>query len=371
MMGAMVRCGTVAAAALVLATATGGCTFYFDTVNAEPDAIIRKVTLGPHRTGDTVTMSAMGSKDADDPVDMLQAKWVVYRCNDALGTDCPQRVAGDELPIAAEYEFTVTARTWHLVTVEVSDERRATDVASLVVEVGNAAPVGDPRVVGCDACGGFVLGTWVDIIAEIDDPEDEGLTLEWELFEPDASQDPEFAAVTGYADDAYRLVADVTGEWKVHITATDAGGETHVARAEFDIVADAPPCIASIEPGVAGATYVVGADEAPRRFAALAVGDDLDPFPLPADPHSAQAVSSFRWYLRSPDTGDAWTEIAGHRQADYLVDPAAFAPGDVIGVRVDAVDRQDRPLPCDDADPTCSIAGDSCLQRVTWGVEIR
>jgi hypothetical protein len=53
-----------------------------------------------------------------------------------------------------------------------------------------------------------------------------------------------------------------------------------------------------------------------------------------------------------------------------VVDPASYAPGDLLTLRVDVSDRVARTPTCDAADPVCSTS-DTCFQRLTWEVEIR
>jgi hypothetical protein len=110
---------------------------------------------------------------------------------------------------------------------------------------------------------------------------------------------------------------------------------------------------------------------APRRFAVLSVTDDLDFYPARADQTGFLGTASMRWYIATPDTGGAFVEVQGHAVADYVVDPSAYAPGDALSLRVEIDDRVGRQIVCDPAQPTCSLEQNECLQRVTWGVEIR
>lgn len=368
----MTRWCTTALGALA-AAALAGCTFYTDGINGEPDAFIFKATAGPHYLGQPIELSAITSSDPNDDGRDLTARWLVQVCNDALGADCPEQFDTEELSIFDNYVLRTDERRTYRVTLDVRDARGASDRAVLVIEVDNRVPELDPDVQGCDTCGGYVLGTWVDILADASDPDGDEVALDWTLFAPDASVDADrsFTPVTGYPSPAYRLMPDVVGLYTVSITATDTGGgETSVDRS-FQIVPDAPPCLAQIEPPVPGATYVVYTDDEPRRFAALAVNDDLDPFPAPLDPGPFRGETEFRWYIASPDTGGVFTEVAGQGAADYLLDPSSFAVGDEIALRVEVDDRIGRTISCDADDDTCSIGGDGCLQRVTWGVSIR
>jgi hypothetical protein len=135
---------------------------------------------------------------------------------------------------------------------------------------------------------------------------------------------------------------------------------------------DTPPCIASTTPDAlegTGARYILRRADPPRRFAVLAVSDDLDPYPLPqgsTDPLLAQA--RFRWSVTAPDGPLA--QLPGYDLADYWFDPAAYAPGAIATVRVDVSDRVVRPAECTDDAPFCPTTG-ACRQRLSWEVEIR
>ena len=95
-------------------------------------------------------------------------------------------------------------------------------------------------------------------------------------------------------------------------------------------------------------------------------GADLDPYPA-----SATGETTFAWSLEGPGA-TSYVPLDGATDNRVALDPATYAPGDLVELRVEIFDRaHTQKLPCDDTAPTCSLTGDSCLQRLTWRVEMR
>lgn len=354
-----------------------GC-FYTDTVNTEPHAQLQKETPGTLHQLDTVTFSAYTSDDPDGDRDQLIASWVAIQCEDAAGTRCPP---GNELEfftgsIYDRFEFQLLHKLPVLVVLRVRDRRNAFSEDSMLVEVENRDPALSLQVQGYEYGGGYPLGTWVQIFATgADQDPDDTLTYEWTLYPPAGSvpENVRWEAVDDPDDEVYELEPDVDGLWSVEVRATDPDGGSATQTVPILVQADAPPCISITDP-VADpvGTYILDTGDDPRRFAVLTVSDDLDPFPSPDPDEVFLGESSFRWHIATPDTGGALVEIDGHAAADYFVDPNAFAPGDPVELRVEVADRIEREIPCAADQPTCSVIGDpSCLQRVTWSIEIR
>jgi hypothetical protein len=272
------------------------------------------------------------------------------------------------------YVLDIEQKTTILVTLTLIDERGAMDEDRLVLEVENGVPVlPPPQPQGLEVDDAYPLGTYIDILAEATDPDDTELTYEWTLFPPDEAVEGDYgwAPAPGFDVPAQRLTPDVAGLWQVQVVVTDPDGGSATQTIPVVVAADRPPCIGSIDPQFPGATYIMAASDPPRRFAALSVSDDLDSFPLMSDPWGFSGESTFRWFVATPDTNDVYVEVSANIGQDYVVDPSGFSPGDHIAVRVEVADRIGRSLPCAPGDPTCSIDDDGCLQRVSWGVEIR
>jgi hypothetical protein len=82
-------------------------------------------------------------------------------------------------------------------------------------------------------------------------------------------------------------------------------------------------------------------------------------------------TAGFAWSLASPASGGALQPLTTD-DSGVVIDPADYAPGDQLDLRVEVTDRISRPSSCDPSTPQCSIGGvTTCLQRQTWHVEIR
>jgi hypothetical protein len=360
-----------------------GC-FYTDTINREPRASVQVITPGPHYRGSPVTLSASKSDDPDN--DIENVLWRARACN-AAHTDCDpsfdERTIGSVL---VAYDVTVPATRLDgtpvesiLVEATVRDKRDAWHNDTVFVDVTNRQPMPELQLQGFAAPkGGFPLGTAVRVVAKSPDPDGDQTTYTWRYYPASGSQ-PENVGWVRVEDDAYELTGDVTGEWMVEVEATDVLGASATARASVFFQPDGPPCIAATDPpALADAGYIVERGAAPRRFAVLAVADDLDVYPPPPDQTadgspSPQGTARFRWSIATPYTDDALRPIRGHALAGYTIDPGAYAPGDTLRLRVEIEDRNAFEVSCGQEQPTCSIAvGDStCLQRVTWRIDIR
>lgn len=370
-------CRRVVAIAALLGGAGPGC-FYTDSVNTEPQAQLQKATSGPLYVDSPVTFTAYTSDDPDGDRDDLIAQWRALQCEDAAGTRCPPGSEIDEMTgsIYDEFTFTLESKLPVLVVLVVHDRRGAYADDSMLVEVQNRDPALSLQVQGYEYDGGYPLGTYVQIFATGSDADrNDELTYEWNLYPPAGSvpANVRWEKVDDTDDEVYELEPDVAGLWNVEVIVSDQDGGSTEETVPVLVQADAPPCIAIADP-VADpeGTYILDAGDDPRRFAVLSVTDDLDPFPNPDPAEAFLGEAEFRWYIATPDTGDELVEIDGHEAADYFVDPSSFAPGDPVELRVEVADRIEREIPCAADQPTCSVIGDpSCLQRVTWSIEIR
>lgn len=362
-----------ALAVLAAAASAAACTFYTDGINGRPVAVITVQTPGPHYLTQEIRFTASTSDDPGGTRKGLVAQWRAYYCDDPQGSSCPDELDQDDGTIFETFTIAPLEKRPIKVTLTVRDERGAIDVDTQMVDITNRDPTLSLQLQGYELSGAYPMGTWIDVLAQSTDPDGDTPSFTWELFPPDGATSGNYGwgPVSDYQVPAYRLEPDVPGLWNVRVTVDDGDGGMLQQTVPILVVDDAPPCISSIEPAVPGGTYILGADEPPRRFGVQTVNDDLDSYPPPADPGDFLGAATFRWLVASPDTGGAFVEVSGLEAADYLVDPAGFAPGDRLSIRVEVADRIDRTLPCDDTKDTCSIGNDGCLQRVTWGVEIR
>jgi hypothetical protein len=357
--------------AALLATSLAGC-FYTGPINERPRAEIEKLTPGPyHYPGERVELVAR--KSSDDEGGSLEATWSAYTC------PTPQSCSplGESMILELDQSYWVDIPSHDLIQVQlrVRDRQGAESRDVETIEVGNRPPVIELQVTqGGQAPGlsqSYVVTVPLEVAVAVSDPDGDPATLEWQLVRPRES-DPNDVEWGPVGDGVYELVPDVSGIWRVDVTASDGLPEGSTTRMEQILVAeDQPPCIGITSPTAAGeGRHVLRREDGTRRFAVLHVSDDLDPHPRPAIDSPYLGSTTFAWWLGGPQTGGDLVLLTGATGADYLLDPAAYAPGDLVELRVEASDRVERDPTCPPDEPSCGIS-DSCLQRVTWEVEIR
>jgi hypothetical protein len=360
---------------LLIAAATaagaGGC-LYLPGINGQPDAEIEKLTgvayVDPY---EPVKLSAAQSDDPDGS-GSLTAYWRATRCEDEEATICPQ-TADDQLQegdIWEEFHIYVTERRPIRVTLIVEDSRGARDSTELVIDVANKPPELNPQPQGYQWNGMYPVGSWIDVLANGDDPDGDPVQYSFDLFAPDGSTDAGWAPCPSIPD-CMRLTPDVAGVYEVRVTAEDDGGGVLDQTVPLEVADDAAPC-AHADP-LAGGIYPVDRDGGLWKVGAW-TEDDLDgdqlgdvqsEYYLPVGP-------SYAWQMASPDTGGELLPVAGLDAGELALDPSVYAPGDRISIRLEIADRIERTLPCDDSEASCSIDDDAeCVQRVTWEVEIQ
>jgi hypothetical protein len=162
------------------------------------------------------------------------------------------------------------------------------------------------------------------------------------------------------------------GAYSVSVKTTSPTGDTHMAMTDIQVVDDSAPCLQDdqLEPIVppAGAAYPLSQ---PTLFRVRKAKDDLDPYPLPRANDPIFGALRFEWSLQAPGQS-THSVIAGATSNSFAIDPASYATGDVLELRVTIFDRNNTPVSCPDGDATCStISNNECLQRQTWRVEVR
>ena len=351
-----------------------GC-FYTGSLNERPRAEIEKVTPGPyHYPGDTVAFVARKSFDSEDAAG-LTATWSAYTCSS--DTSCAP--IGDSMVMGLDDQYVVTIPSHDPIRIQlvVRDSHNAESRDIETLEVGNRPPVITVQVrQGGQSPGlseSYVVGLALEVAVKVDDPDKDPTTHSWALLRPREST-PENVTWRQLDDDGnvYQLIPDVAGVWRVDITATDDLPEgTEVHQEQILVDEDQPPCIGITSPALPGdGRFVLRREDGARSFAVLHVADDLDPWPRPASDSTDIGTARFAWAIAGPQTGGDLEPIAGATGADVVIDPASYAPGDLLSLRVDVSDRVERTATCTADDPTCSTA-DGCYQRLTWEVEIR
>jgi hypothetical protein len=373
--------------ALVIPLLVTGC-FYIDPINERPSIGILPRSSDPVFRGDNVALDAQVDDPDGDTVD-TQLTWHAYLCTDATDpSTCdldPAYYTSTNDSASFVVPITradgVTQVTSMLVQLDAVDDggAHARPSQQLVIPIGDRPPDVTMRKVPRE---GYVIGTDIEVSAKYTDLDDivdgaPAVTIAWDVLTPAVG------ATFTLVDDAPDLsdplhpvvskiltpgaAPDDVGEWTVQVTATDPENVKTIAMLTIDVVADHPPCIAELQPVVPPAGVNLPISEA-TAFSVPLVIDDLDVYPPnPQDP--VQGVTSFAWSIKLP--GQTTRQPYG-TGASVELDPSSFHAGDVIELRVEIDDRQDRGVSCADTDPTCSVISDpTCLQRQTWEVEIR
>lgn len=351
-----------------------GC-FYVDPIEVHPD-----VTLA--RTDGDVPIVRGGhfqvTADLEHPD---RFAWSAFPCADQAGTRCgltpfgtanTANVADFDVPVwVAEDHAALTESVWVRVVAHDDHGALAGGQPSVNYAVDDARPV---IQVGTGAASHETVGAPIQLFAKYSDPDDDVSTIavRWTVLGLDPATSLATLPPSTTADETtagVELVPLVVGSWSVQATATDPLGASATQQVTFDVEPDGPPCIAQSQPIVPpdGATLPI---TQPTLFQVQHVDDDLDAYPrASSDPHFGTAV--FAWSIKA--AGDpARRPLAGVTGNAVALDPAAFAPGQLVELRVEAFDRKRTAVSCPDAAPTCAAGAQAaCIQRQTWQVEIR
>lgn len=359
-----------------------GC-FYVDPIEPHP-----KVTLIPAsgefpvvRGGELMVTAVMEHPDTFE--------WSAVACSDRFGHGChdmpyeppppTSQVFKIPVPITINGGATDAPLTQSItVSVVARDDRGAVarGAPSTTYPVDDSAPILEVSHAGHRYVpeAAYPVGGPIDLIAKYSDPDDAlaDIALGWTVVAPSVATAPVPLSSERY--DAthilvkQRLVPTVAGDWDVQVTATDPHGVPKEADLKFPVAPDHPPCLAQLSPPVPAGPVLPVSDR--TLFRVLQVDDDLDAYPaVSSDPLYGEAT--FAWSIR-PAGAAARTLVPGATGAAFAFDSAAFTPGDVVEVRVEAFDRLTAQVGCPDDQPTCAVTGEpSCVQRQTWRVEIR
>ena len=363
----------VATLLLVLAA---GC-LYVDPINQRPSVAIQQDASTPLFRGDPLALKAI-TRDPDGQ--RVTVRWRIYACTDAtipagcdhvpfyLGAD--DTVALTSTPATrADLDAPVQALR---VILEGTDSLGATadPPQELLIPVSDRAPMLELRKA---SSYGFVVGTPVEIYAKVTDPDDDPaqVHLDWQVFPSTADSFDDIPVPGGDpTQSGKQLVVSTAGDWDAQVTASDPVGMTAMQDQAITMVPDHPPCLASWTPLDPPPGQAVPLAD-PTLFQVLTVTDDLDPYP-PAVGDPVRGSTSFSWSLLPPGATQR-EPLGGVIGNSVALDPAAYGPGDVLELRVEIGDRvKTRTMSCADSDPTCSeISDPSCLQRLTWRVEVQ
>jgi len=361
---------------LVSILATTGC-LYVDPINTAPQAEIEIGVERDYFRGEEVEFSAGKSFDPDG--DRIFYVFTAEVCGSNGAVCAPLTdLAADLARLRVMVPVTVPERSDVAVDVvrarvTVADDHGAISVAEASWPVNNAPPVVQLQAQSefQRDDNQFPVSLPIRIVARVEDADDDpaDTVLEWRLSNrPLASQTGVYSFEElqgpGVLDPAWELIPDVPGAWEVTVAATDAAGTTVEKSITLTVAGDAAPCIASTNRAFTF-THLLDADGAPVSFVVLEVIDEFDPFPA-----STGGVAEFRWSMDGP-VGSGFAAVGGDSPS-FTIDPTQYDPGDVIALRIEALDRVPEHAPaCDASEATCSVDGNQCLQRVTWSIEIR
>ncbi|MEO8845400.1 MAG: hypothetical protein ABI591_24300 [Kofleriaceae bacterium] len=365
-----------------------GC-FYTDPINQRPSVAIHPVTMGDlYRGQQLVTLDGV----ADDPDgDVVAFQWRAYACHQdgtAQTCDAVEYDSGVDHEFITHVPMTLADSSTPLnvvhVTLEGRDSYGATTRPSQIHDfnVTDAAPTLELRK---QLEHNYVKGIAIDVYARIGDPDDvldaatdaSKITVSDWLAEGPASAD-NFKLMQDIAapmDDAthFQLGKSFTptaiGDWTIDVTATDPSGNATQQLLPIHVDADHAPCVGQWDPTATSVPNTTIPITDPTLFQVLVVADDLDPYPsLPNDP--IFGTTEFHWSIVPP--GGTRQALSGVTGSGVALDPNSYTPGEIVELRVEIQDRTHTPVNCPDTDLTCSVISDpSCLQRLTWRVEVR
>jgi hypothetical protein len=368
----------------LIAPLLGGCFFYTEEINQRPSLeIVNPSGTAVTRGQENVQLFAVTS---DPDADFVELHWRMNVCADAADfSTC------DEEPVleSSSNSISFTAPVLRAnndpaeslrVVLEGVDEYGAVarPTQQLNIPLGNGLPT---ITLTDESKYGFTKNTPVDVFAVYGDPDDgaAAVTLSFELESPALSNatlsDVCTADTCPVPSDSTKLqhgvrfTPDIEGSWVVRVTANDPIGapDGQTTSSHTVVVSiDKFPCLGLVSPIAPEVPTTLPLSD-PTLFQVHQVIDALDPFPTNlADPLLSQA--QFRWSIDrqvQPTTGNS-----------FAFDPAVFAPGQLVEVRVELADRTN-PFPnaatCDDNSQICEheVTVPACLQRQSWVVEVR
>ena len=366
---------------LLISACLSGC-FYTDPINQRPSLDIHQLEpgAGVYRNS-TLGFTAIKN---DPDGDSVAVTWRAYACT---GTACDPA----EFTSGADTTFTVTTPakrttgdvfdTLHIV-LEGRDGHGATAKPSQTLDL-NVIDAPPTLALRKDARSSYVVGAGIGIYARVGDLDDgfaNVLLGPWLAMAPASAQNVTLTESIEVAPDAdprfeqlgMKFIPMAIGDWNIQVTATDPSGLTVTSDLPVSVVDDHPPCLAQWDPTATPEAGTTVPMTAPTLFQVLVVSDDLDPFPSPSPstPSDPYGATEFHWSIVPPN--GARESLPGVTGSGVALDPASFTPGEIVELRVEVQDRKHTAVNCPSTDLTCSVISDqSCLQRMSWRVEVR
>lgn len=161
--------------------------------------------------------------------------------------------------------------------------------------------------------------------------------------------------------------------YSVQLEVTDGTTPVDSGIADIPVAPDQPPCITGTQPIATTSPYVVDRMQL-QSFKVDGVFDDRDPF--------GSAQLTFAWSVRRSSDVDGsgtpiWRNVPMHSQSTYDLDTSQFLVGEVVNVRVVAIDRTGARPTCPTTPDNCvttacpATPGGVCNQGKTWTLELR
>ncbi|MDQ3341454.1 MAG: hypothetical protein M4D80_40380 [Myxococcota bacterium] len=364
----------VAIASLGLA----GC-FYVESINQRPSLDITQPVVGDIFRSETVSFKAVVVDPDGHDVDLT---WRAYLCTDASTFES----CDDTTDIVGEGEdFTFMVPRTRLdgetptgglrLVLDGRDDHGATakptDQLQLAVKDRNPELTIRDTSVYHQMGKGYVVDMPINLYALFTDGDDDldSLVVDWRVLPPSLVTvdltDDVIASPPGKKQVAKILKPQIPGLWGLSVTVTDPGGRSITKEATLNVIPDSPPCIDVVSPIVPPAPSARIVEDT-ELFQVPIVGDDLDSYPRTAG-GALFGESTFQWSILGPTGG---RQIVGGGSKLFF-DPDIYTPGSIVEIRVEIQDRRLAPVNCADANQTCSIGANGCIQRQTWRVEAR
>jgi len=166
-------------------------------------------------------------------------------------------------------------------------------------------------------------------------------------------------------------IVGATAMYSVVLEVSDGTSTVVSAAGNIPVSADEPPCITGTNP--VGGSYVVDRTQL-QSFDVEGAVDDRDSF--------SDGSIGFVWSVRR-DSDANWSIVPSYQYPTYQLDPSSYGVGEIVHVRVEAIDRTCKdPATCanmacapsasDCIVPSCAVTlPNVCHKWKTWDLELR
>jgi len=382
--------------------ASSGC-LYLDGLNHQPSISIADGITSTNRGG-MLTIHPIVNDREDGPKGVT----VTYRMTLAGSTtpldprcDYDATAFGNDLSVrffrAGIYEVTAIADDTEHGQAEASVMVTITDAPPVFADMSMIQQTSTPDACGYNPAGEFLTLSLAGSVSDADMtpagcPTSESLSYTWRVTDWPGGAKPVLTAFDGTScapptadsgkmlvvpkQDAQvclktdPLVVGSSGMYRVVLDVFDGKTTASTPPGAVEVHADEPPCITGVSP-VAG-SYVVDRTQL-QLFDVEGAQDDRD--------HFVDGSIGFVWSVRR-DSDATWTQVANWRIPSFQLDPSSFGVGEIVHVRVEAIDRSCTDpatcanVACDPSVAVCMVASCvtyplKCAKWKTWDLELR